>query len=217
MLHFRGVADFSWYHCHLPVQPILYRDQDVVFVNFYWLKKPDDARCSWEDIRIPQIIEIKFWIDMYLSPENTSVKIPLPAKCTLIQKKMFPLFLSSWGSFLSQEQTQSPMKLPSSWDIYHVPCFYAHKQTNQKQKQLVPAQVVNQLDNLKPSAMSLSLYESERTLNYIFHWKLSNQGQPIVLVPKMPFEPRKKPSYFPLYWLFNTDLTMVYYNPHITG
>ena len=31
-------------------------------------------------------------------------------------------------------------------------------------------------------------------------------------------EPRKKPSYFPLYWMVNRDpYFMVYYNPYITG
>ena len=32
-----------------------------------------------------------------------------------------------------------------------------------------------------------------------------------------PHEPRKKKPYFPLYWLFSMILTLVYYNPHITG
>ena len=32
-----------------------------------------------------------------------------------------------------------------------------------------------------------------------------------------PCEPRKKTSYFPLYWLVDRDLIMVYYNPYITG
>ena len=43
-----------------------------------------------------------------------------------------------------------------------------------------------------------------------------------IMLNRITFETRKKPSYFPLYWLFCLigiliNLIMVHYDPHVTG